>query len=79
LNSLNVLKSIDTNTKEIIWDNQLGNAASLIGKNVEYSMNDGAYTSTGVVTAVSFDDGTVMLTVDGMQVPLSDVITINEA
>lgn len=79
LNSLNVLKSIDTNTKELIWDNQLGNAASFIGKEVEYSVNDGASTSTGVVTAVTFEDGAVMLTIDGEQVALSDVIAINQA
>jgi len=77
MNSLNVLKSIDANMENLLTEDQFSNAAAMIGKEVEYTL-DGETTLTGTVSAVSIEDGIVMLTIDGVQIPLSDVTKITE-
>ena len=77
MNSLNVLKSIDANMENLLTEDQFSNAAAMIGKEVEYTLG-GDTTLSGTVSAVSIEDGIVMLTIDGVQIPLSDVTKITE-
>lgn len=77
MNSLNVLKSIDANMEDLLTEDQFSNAAAMIGKKVEYTL-DGTTTLTGTVSAVTIEDGAVMVTIDGVEVPLSSVTKISE-
>jgi flagellar basal-body rod modification protein FlgD len=56
---------------------QLTQASALIGKSVEWTDYDTGVTSTGNVTAVKLHDGLAFLEIDGHDVPLASVTTIN--
>ncbi len=78
MNSLNELQSINTNIEALLSEGQFSNAAAMIGKKVEYSL-DGETTLTGIVTAATIQDGAVVVTIDGVDVPLSDVTKVTQA
>jgi flagellar basal-body rod modification protein FlgD len=51
-------------------------SVNLIGKEVTASNGDGATTITGQVSAVSFKDKTIYLTVDGQEISFNNVVSV---
>lgn len=63
-----------------IWNDFILQGASIIGKNVKANITDEngeTATITGTVEKVTLEDGTVMLTVNGVKIGVTDVIEIN--
>ena len=77
INSLEELQKISSTLEELLSENQLTDAANLIGKTVEVVSWDG-FVYEGVVSSVSMVDGQVMLTVDEQQYPASSIISVSD-
>ncbi len=77
LNSLEELQKINSGIQTLNKSNQLTEAASLIGKNVEVEADENT-TTTGLVTGVSLVKNEVMLWLGDQTVPLSSLVTVKE-
>jgi flagellar basal-body rod modification protein FlgD len=77
LNSLQELQKINQSIQDLASANQLGDAAGLIGKTVQFS-NGEEETSSGVVTGISLVEGQVMLWVGERSFPLTSLIAIQQ-
>jgi flagellar basal-body rod modification protein FlgD len=57
---------------------QLTESSALIGKTVQWTDATSGATSTGQVTAVKLQDGVAVLEINGQDVPLSSVTTVQD-
>ncbi|MEI7988302.1 MAG: flagellar hook capping FlgD N-terminal domain-containing protein [Chloroflexota bacterium] len=75
MNSLSALKSMDSNLKKMTTQSEITEATALIGKKVEVS----AKSISGVVSSVSFEDGSVMVQIGSQKVALSEITSVTSA
>ena len=75
LNSLQELQKISTSMTALTSGNQIGYAASMIGKVAKVAKDDGT-SLNGTVTAVTIEAGKVFLHIGGESAPLSNVTEI---
>jgi flagellar basal-body rod modification protein FlgD len=77
LTSLQEIESMQTQITKLQQDNQKTYASSLIGKNVEASVNDA--TVSGVVNSVEFNDTSIYLNVGSQNFELSKLTKVLQA
>lgn len=75
MNSVQEMENMNTSLKELQYSSQLLSSAAFIGRTVAYQVDEDTV-SSGTVTCVTVDDGTVNVTIDDVNVPLSDIIGI---
>ena len=71
------LQSMNTGLVKMNQSNQLTEAAALIGKTAQVSLDDGQ-TRSGIVTGVSTSKGEIMLWLGDLEVALSKLITVKD-
>jgi flagellar basal-body rod modification protein FlgD len=74
-NSLNQLTQLNTTMKEMATSQSLAQSSALIGKTVTGTSND-AGTVTGLVSSLRLTSGKVILEVDGHDLPLERVNSV---
>ena len=57
---------------------QLTQSSALIGKNVTYFNSEAGEENSGSVQSVKIEDGTAVLNIDGIDVPLGSILEITE-
>jgi flagellar basal-body rod modification protein FlgD len=78
LTEVDSIDSMSTNFGNLLQVQQLSGPSSLIGLTATYTPSDSSSTAQGTVTGMSVQsDGSVDLTVNGTNVPLSQVDSIN--
>jgi flagellar basal-body rod modification protein FlgD len=70
------IESLNASFDQMLKAQELTQGAQLIGKTVEFASNDG--TSKGVVQSARVVDGSIVLSVNGKSVPLSDVFAVTQ-
>lgn len=75
MNSVQEMENMNTSLKELQYSSQLLSSAAFIGRTVAYQVDEDTV-SSGTVTCVTVDEGTVNVTIDDVNVPLSDIIGI---
>jgi flagellar basal-body rod modification protein FlgD len=73
--TLEQITNVGTEMQRLRTSSQVDQAVALIGKEVGYRLEDDT-TATGVVDAVSIDDGEIHLKVGTTQISPSDVISV---
>ncbi len=77
LSEVGSIDTLSTNLTSLLQAQQLYGASSLIGRTVTYLPSGASGPSQGVVSGLSVQKGTVDLTVNNTDVPLSQVSSIN--
>jgi len=77
--SLSQTSTMSTNITSLLGGQQVSEASSLIGKNVNLLESDGQTTTSGVVSSVQINSGVPSLVVGGVSYDLSQVTSINPA
>jgi flagellar basal-body rod modification protein FlgD len=78
LSEVGSLDSLNTNSTDLLQVQQLSSASTLIGQNITYTLTGATNSSSGVASGLSVQsDGTVDLTINGTNVPLSQINSIN--
>ena len=68
------IEKLNTNFDQMLKAQQLSQGADLVGKTVEFASSNG--TASGVVQKARVVDGSIVLTVNGKNVPLDDVYAV---
>ncbi|GAB4452952.1 MAG: flagellar hook assembly protein FlgD [Anaerolineae bacterium] len=76
-NSLNQLTQMSKTLDELVKSQSLSQGSALIGKTVSGLSSDGSVI-TGVVSALQMSGGSVTLEVDGKQIPLNNVHSVQQ-
>jgi flagellar basal-body rod modification protein FlgD len=78
LSEVGSLDSVNTSVSDLVQVQQLSSAADLIGSTATYTPTGSTSSSEGQVTGMTVQsDGTADLTIDGTNVPLSQINSIN--
>jgi flagellar basal-body rod modification protein FlgD len=78
LSEVGSLDAMQTTSSDLLQVQQLSSAASLFGQTVTYTPSGAASSSTGTVNGLTVQsDGTVDLSINGSNVPLSQVNSIS--
>jgi len=73
---LEQLQGLNTSFGKVLAATQVGQAATLVGKEIGYYASDDDSARTGTVDSVEFVDGEVLLMVGDEAVSLEDVIAV---
>lgn len=76
LNTVQGIQSLNANFAQMLQLQQLTQGASLIGKTVEYTPTGRETTATGVVSALTAQDGTFVLTVGNDRIGLDQITVV---
>lgn len=78
LSEVGSLDSVNTSVSDLLQVQQLSSGESLIGSKVSYTTSSSSGTFQGAVSGLTVQsDGTVDLTVNGNNVPISQVNSVN--
>ncbi len=72
--TLEGIDKLNVNFEQMLKVQELTQGAQLVGRTAEYITNDG--TAQGVIESAYLLDGELVLNIDGLAVPLNDVIGI---
>lgn len=76
--SLEKMQTVADQTAMLLGAQMAFGASGLVGRNVKYTLADGTE-GTGLVHGVTFGDKGPVLDVDGVEVPIANVVTVTEA
>ncbi|WP_437227790.1 flagellar hook assembly protein FlgD [Planctomicrobium sp. SH661] len=74
--TLSGIEQLNSNFADLVKLQSLTEGASLVGKNVKYFSNVSKADEMGVVQAASVVQGSLVLTINGEQVPLGDISSV---